>query len=344
MAKSEKTKIHPVPVAVGFPGHDAPVIPCRLAGPVQRLSRAHGLASVPGLAPHGQTKMGGVMLHRIRLALILLAVLVLPAAAQTGLPAPPHAATVRLYVIDCGTIISNQPENFGLTGEEAGNTNFSDPCFLVVHPKGILLFDTGLPDSHVGRPIYENMMGREGILKFTTLTGELANIGVTPAMITYLAISHSHWDHVGNANAFAGSTWLARKAEYDFMFGPSANKVALPNYRALEHAPRIQFIDGDYDVFGDGSVVLLSTPGHSPGHQSLYVKLAHTGAVVISGDLYHYSAERSRNRVPPREQGGLTPSSRRRVEDFLKAHNARLWIGHAIDWYATAVKAPGWYD
>jgi glyoxylase-like metal-dependent hydrolase (beta-lactamase superfamily II) len=188
------------------------------------------------------------------------------------------------------------------------------------------------------------MMGREGILKFTTLTGELANIGVTPAMITYLAISHSHWDHVGNANAFAGSTWLARKAEYDFMFGPSANKVALPNYRALEHAPRIQFIDGDYDVFGDGSVVLLSTPGHSPGHQSLYVRLAHTGAVVISGDLYHYSAERSLNRVPPREQGGLTPSSRRKVEDFLKAHNARLWIGHAIDWYATAVKAPGWYD
>ncbi|MCP5412734.1 MAG: N-acyl homoserine lactonase family protein [Alphaproteobacteria bacterium] len=286
------------------------------------------------------------MFHRIGLVFLFLAGWALPAAAQpsTGLPARPALSGVRLYVIDCGTIISNQPENFGLTKDEAGNTNFADPCFLVMHPKGILLFDTGLPDAHVGRPIYENMMGREGILKFTTLTGELADIGVTPAMITDLAISHSHWDHVGNANLFAGSTWLARKAEYDFMFGPAANKQALPNYSALEHAPHIKFITGDYDVFGDGSVVLLSTPGHSPGHQSLYVKLAHTGGVVISGDLYHYSAERRLNRVPPREQGGQTPASRARIEAFLTSHHAQLWIGHAIDWYAKAVKSPGWYD
>jgi glyoxylase-like metal-dependent hydrolase (beta-lactamase superfamily II) len=213
----------------------------------------------------------------------------------------------------------------------------------VVHPKGILLFDTGLPDSHVGRPIYENMMAYEGILKFTTLRGELANIGVTAPMITYLAISHSHWDHVGNANDYAGSTWLARKAEYDFMFRPDANQVALKNYDRLAHA-NIKFIDGDYDVFGDGSVVLLSTPGHSPGHQSLYVKLAHTGGVVISGDLYHYSAERKLGRVPPREQTTETPASRKKIEDFLARTHSQLWIGHAIDWYAGAVKAPGWYD
>ncbi len=76
-------------------------------------------------------------------------------------------------------------------------------------------------------------MGYEGILKFTTLRGELANIGVTAPMITYLAISHSHWDHVGNANDYVGSTWLARKAEYDFMFGPDANAVSLKNYDGL---------------------------------------------------------------------------------------------------------------
>src|SRR6202034_4360965 len=123
-----------------------------------------------------------------------------------------------------------------------------------------LLFDTGLVDSHVGRPIYENMTGYEGILKFTTLRGELANIGVAAPMITYLAISHSHWDHVGNANDYAGSIWLPRKAEYDFMFGPSAVAQSLPNYSALAHA-NIKFIEGDYDVFGDGSVVLMYTPG-----------------------------------------------------------------------------------
>ena len=261
----------------------------------------------------------------------------------SGIPPLPRLTSARLYVLDCGTIISNRPEGFGLTRDDVFNPNFSDPCFLVVHPRGMLLFDTGLPDSHVGRPIYENMMGYEGILKFTTLRGELANIGVTAPMITYLAISHSHWDHVGNANDFTGSTWLARKAEYDFMFGPNANAVSLKNYNGLEHG-KIRFIEGDYDVFGDGSVMLLSTPGHSPGHQSLYVKLARTGGVVISGDLYHYSAERKLGRVPPREQNTETPASRKKIEDFLGNTHSQLWIGHAIDWYRDAVKAPGWYD
>src|SRR5581483_1358104 len=280
---------------------------------------------------------------RTALALIGLLALATAAPAQpapTGLPPLPKLTSPRLYVLDCGTIISYQPERFGLTLEEVGNPNFADPCFLVVHPKGMLLFDTGLPDSHVGRPIYENMMGKEGILKFTTLRGELANIGVTAPMITYLAISHSHWDHVGNANDYAGSTWLARKAEYDVMFGPNANTVAARGYAALAHA-KIQYIDGDYDVFGDGSVVLLSTPGHTPGHQSLYVKLARTGGVVVSGDLYHYPAERRLGKRTPREQTLGTPESRKKVDDFLTRTHSQLWLSHTIDWYQDAVKAPG---
>ena len=282
-------------------------------------------------------------MKRLVLLLALLWGAALAQPASTGMPPLPRLDGVRLYVVDCGTIISNRPEGFGLTRDEVVNPNFSDPCFLVMHPKGILLFDTGLSDSHVGRPIYENMTGYEGILKFTTLKGELANIGVTPAMITYLAISHSHWDHVGNANDYAGSTWLARKAEYDFMFGPKASPAFLPNYAALAKA-QIKYIDGDHDVFGDGSVVLLSTPGHTPGHQSLYVRLAKTGGVVISGDLYHYSQERTLNRVPPREQALETPASRKRIDDLLARTHSQLWIGHSIDWYRTAVKAPGWYE
>jgi glyoxylase-like metal-dependent hydrolase (beta-lactamase superfamily II) len=188
------------------------------------------------------------------------------------------------------------------------------------------------------------MMGYEAQLKFVTLRGELANIGITPAMIDYLALSHSHWDHVGNANDYAGSAWLARKAEYDLMFGPSANPDVRRNYAALEHAPNTKFIEGDYDVFGDGSVILLSTPGHTPGHQSLYVKLAKTGGVVVSGDLYHYSAERTLGRMPPREQATETGASRKKVEAFLARTHSQLFIGHAIDWYRDALKAPAWYE
>jgi N-acyl homoserine lactone hydrolase len=286
------------------------------------------------------------MLDTLRLAAAFLLSGALTASAQTtptGLPVLPKIETVRLYVIDCGTIISHQPERFGLNREDVPDPDFSDPCFLVVHPKGILLFDTGLTDAQVGRPIYENKMGYEGQLKTVTLKGELANIGVTASMITYLAISHSHWDHVGNANDYAGSTWLARRSEYDVMFGPNANAVARKGYAALATA-KIQYIDGDHDVFGDGSVVLLSTPGHTPGHQSLYVKLAHTGGVVVSGDLYHYTAEKTLGRMPPREQSLETPASRQKVGAFLARTHSQLWMGHAIDWYQNAVKAPGWYD
>ena len=255
----------------------------------------------------------------------------------------PKLSGPRLYVLDCGTIISHQPERFGLNREDVPDPDFADPCFLVMHPKGILLFDTGLTDAQVGKPIYENKMGYEGQLKTVSLKSELARIGVTPAMITYLAISHSHWDHVGNANDYAGSTWLARKAEYYVMFGPNANTVAARGYAALAHA-KIKYIEGDYDVFGDGSVVLLSTPGHTPGHQSLYVKLARTGGVVVSGDLYHYPAERKLGKMPPREQSLGTPESRKKVEEFLARTHSQLWLSHTIDWYRDAVKAPGWYD
>lgn len=284
---------------------------------------------------------------RATLALAAFLVLGFGAIAQpappTGLPPLPKLDSPRLYVLDCGTIISYQPERFGLTLADVGNPNFADPCFLVMHPKGMLLFDTGLNDLQVGRPIYENMMGQEGQLKFRSLRGELANIGVTAPMITYLAISHSHWDHVGNANDYARSTWLARKAEYDVMFGPGANAAASRNYAALAHS-KIQYIDGDHDVFGDGSVVLLSTPGHTPGHQSLYVKLARTGGVVVSGDLYHYTAERTTGKMPPREVTLGTPESRKRIEEFLTRTRSQLWLSHTIDWYRDAVKAPGWYD
>jgi len=285
-------------------------------------------------------------LNRLAVFFVSLAVCA-SAAAQpappSGMPPAPKVSDVRLYVLDCGTIISHEPERFGLSRQDVPDPDFSDPCFLVVHPKGMLLFDTGLTDAQVGRPIYENKLGYEGQLKTVTLKGELANIGVTAPMITYLAISHSHWDHVGNANDYAGSTWLARKAEYDVMFGPNANPTARKWYAALAQS-KIQYIDGDYDVFGDGKVVLLSTPGHTPGHQSLYVKLARTGGVVVSGDLFHYTAERTLGKMPPREQTLETPASRKKVEDFLVRTHSQLFMGHAIDWYQNAVKAPGWYD
>lgn len=270
-----------------------------------------------------------------------------PAAAglqrPPGLAPLPSVSSPRLYVIDCGTLVYNRPEDYHLTREEVADTNMSVPCFLVIHPKGILLFDTGLPDRLVGRPLWENADEGYGQIKFNTLRGQLADIGVTPADITYLAISHSHFDHVGNANDYAESIWLAQKAELDFMFGRDADPAYVALYSALAPA-RKEVFEGDHDVFGDGTVVLKFTPGHTPGHQSLYVKLARTGGVVLSGDLYHYAEERTLHRMPKEEESTATPASRALIERFLKEKNAQLWIGHSTTFFKKAIKSPGWYD
>jgi N-acyl homoserine lactone hydrolase len=284
----------------------------------------------------------------IALVLAMAAMPVFPSGAQNARPrglAPlPVVTSVRVYVLDCGTLIYNRPEDYGLSREEVAYSNMSVSCFLVMHPKGILLFDTGLADRLVGRPIYENIIGGYAQLKLNTLRGQLADIGVTPDKITYLALSHSHYDHIGNANDYAGATWLAWRAEYDVMFRPGAPVSAVArDYADLAHSTT-KFIDGDYDVFGDGSVVLKSTPGHTPGHQSLYVRLANTGGVVIAGDLYHYPEERTLGRMPAREQSTETPASRAAIEKFLQQTHSQLWIGHSIPFFRDARKAPAWYD
>jgi len=135
-----------------------------------------------------------------------------------------------------------------------------------------------MSDRLFGRPVYENGAFNYGQVKFNTVQGQLADIGVTPEDITCLALSHSQFDHVGNANDFAGSIWLAQKAECDLRFETHAITQGSSDFAALAHA-RMQMIDADYDVFGDGIVILKYAPGHTPGHQCLclYVKLSKSG-------------------------------------------------------------------
>jgi len=256
----------------------------------------------------------------------------------------PEVSSPRIYVLDCGTLAINSPEDFGLTRQEVADTNMPVTCFLVVHPKGTLLFDTGLSDALAGGPFYAGRVGRTTYqMKYGTLKGQLAALGVTPDNLTYLALSHSHFDHVGNANDYARATWLTQKAEYDVMFGTGSNTRLGSQYNKLGDGKKVVF-EGDHDVFGDGTVILKSTPGHTPGHQSLYVMLKNTGGVLIAGDLWHYPEERSQDRMPERERRDKTPASRAAMETFMKATNAQLWIDHAMSFYRDARKPPQYYD
>jgi glyoxylase-like metal-dependent hydrolase (beta-lactamase superfamily II) len=114
----------------------------------------------------------------------------------------------------------------------------------------------------------------------------MAEIGYAPGDITHLAFSHFHWDHVGNANLFAGATWLVPQSEREMMFAePPSPRTEPANFSALKTSRTVDVAANDHDVFGDGTVVIKATPGHSPGHQVLFVKLARTGPIVLSGDL-----------------------------------------------------------
>ncbi|EJL31261.1 N-acyl homoserine lactonase family protein [Novosphingobium sp. AP12] len=262
--------------------------------------------------------------------------------ARANLAQLPKVTTPRVYVLNCGELISNNPELYSLSREEVADTNMPVTCYLVVHPKGILLYDTGLADRLVGRPVWENIVEGYGEIKTTTLVSELANIGVTPADVTYIALSHMHFDHAGNAGLFNRSTWLTTRAEQAEMFAAS-RPGHFADYADLESARKVVY-DGDHDVFGDGTVVLKSTPGHTPGHQSLFLKLAKTGNVLVSGDLYHYTEELTKGRMPPGEMKTATPASRQAMVEFVSQTKAQLWIGHSTGFYRSALKSPAWYE
>ena len=263
--------------------------------------------------------------------------------------APPQIRSVRLYVFDCGVLKRGEPTAYGLTRAQVGQTDFADACYLVAHPRGTLLWDVGIiPDDQVkaGGPGGVAVQAANGTnTARTTLRSQLAAIGYSARDITYLALSHGHADHVANANEYAGSTLLLQKAEWNAMFSAEAQKLPLfASYGALESSKTV-LLEGDRDVFGDGTVVLKSTPGHTPGHQSLFVKLAKTGPVLLTGDLYHYAAEKTMNTVPVRDYNReQTAASRAAIDAFLVSTGAQLWIQHDIQKNATLKHAPLFYD
>jgi len=262
-----------------------------------------------------------------------------------GQARPPAPASVRLYVFDCGTLnIADPMPLFGLKKEEVGATNLSDAAYLVVHPKGTLMWDAGfLTDSDIESGAPQTGMARAS----KTLKGQLAQAGYKPADITYLALSHYHGDHTGNANDFKASTWLVSRVEHDAMFTEPPPRIAAPaTYSALKDSKTVYVpLQRDYDVFGDGTVVIKPTPGHTPGHLALVVKLAKTGSVMLTGDMYHYPEEVGRDDLPPGEADKAQAlATRKAMAEFVKKTGTQLWIGHDLVGFSKLRKSPEFYE
>jgi glyoxylase-like metal-dependent hydrolase (beta-lactamase superfamily II) len=283
-------------------------------------------------------------------AAALAALAVLPFASAQQQKRPPAPKSPRLYVLDCGNIVGVGAANFGFKDGELATTEMITPCYLIVHPRGTLMWDVGeIPDSSFkgdGTP------AKQGPFTVTKpLLPQLAALGYTPADIDYLAMSHYHGDHVANANSFAGSTWIVQEVERTAMFAKPDGKAKGSNAPNLNYFGKLEASkttivkNQDHDVFGDGTVVIKFSPGHTPGHQSLFLRLAKTGPVLLSGDLYHYREELTMKRIPTFEfNQEQTAKSREAIENFVKQSGAQLWIQHDASPGAKRRLAPEFYE
>jgi N-acyl homoserine lactone hydrolase len=280
---------------------------------------------------------------RLRALIVLLCVTSALASAQQRKAQPP--SSVRLYVFDCGKLDIPDITPYQVTRAEIATNVMSMPCFLIAHPRGTLMWDVGgVPDRMIPAGGTGTLRGYASSTH--RLETQLNDIGYTPADISYLSFSHFHWDHIGNANTFASATWLVRKAERDVMFAdPPSPRTEPQNFSALKTSKTTLIMTPDYDVFRDGTVVIKSAPGHSPGHQVLFVNLRKTGPVVLSGDLYHYPEERQLKKIPTTEfDRDQSAASRAAIEAFLTKSHAQLWIQHDFNGNSKLKKSPSYYD
>lgn len=274
---------------------------------------------------------------------VLLAALAPATVVAQKRPAAP--ATPRIYIFENGWIRGLDPQLFHFTREELAEVDFVNTSYLIVHPRGTFMFDSGaIPDSAFGEgggPVTEGIMSADRPLK-----PQMAAAGYTPADVDFFALSHYHSDHTGNANEFAGATWIVQQAELDFMLADEPEGIIdTASYSELRGARKQVIENADYDVFGDGTVVVMSTPGHTPGHQVVAVKLANAGMIVLGGDLYHYPEERTTGRTPTFEfDAEQSRTSRARIEAFLEETGGTLWIEHDIATHASLPKAPAYVD
>lgn len=253
---------------------------------------------------------------------------------------------LRLYVMDCGRIEVSNMGVFDRGGAYEGQArSMVDSCYLVRHPQGDLMWDAGLPDAINAAP--DGVV--DGVFKITvpkTLQGQLERIGAPPAAIEFFSISHSHFDHVGNANLFKDATFIVHEKEREHMFREEARKdeQAFSGYSGLEAAKKATFTDS-YDVFGDGKVIIVAMPGHTPGHSVLLVNLEHSGPILLTGDLYHLAPARENKTIPTfNTDADETLASMDKFEQLARDSGARVIIQHETADFENLPRAPAYLD
>ena len=253
--------------------------------------------------------------------------------------------TLRLYVFDCGRLQFDSVEALGVSDDETDVRELLVSCYVIDHPDGRMLFDGGLPASMLEPDGWTEMDGGWRMRQVSSLADHLAILGLGLQDIDLAAFSHFHFDHIGVANDLPETHLLVQQIQLEEAFGDSVQSSFDPTLYDRFPREHLQIIDGDHDVFGDGRVRILATPGHTAGHQSLYVRLKNTGPVLLSGDLFIMKAGRSSKRVPGfNRDSTLTVESMNRVESLLEQEGGVLWIGHDLENYERLKHPPLFMD
>jgi N-acyl homoserine lactone hydrolase len=254
------------------------------------------------------------------------------------------ATIERLYILDGGVAQVDDASIYSPGVNVGQPMTLSCNAYLIRHQNTWMLWDTGTQDDLIdepgGRIIAHGIRGTVS----KTVASQLAEIGTAPDDIAKLVLSHAHYDHVGNCRLFPNAEWIVQKSEYDAMFGtePEEYGFKIELYASLRNN-KTTLIDGDYDVFGDGAVRIISTPGHTPGHCSLLLNLPDRGKVLLSGDVAHNRRNFQCRCVPSFNVDRLQSiASMDRVEEILETENATLFVNHDVAQNGTLPHAPKW--
>ncbi|WP_179009306.1 N-acyl homoserine lactonase family protein [Winogradskyella forsetii] len=256
----------------------------------------------------------------------------------------PKKEGVKLYTLDGGTVQVNKLEVFSQdTTYQGQSKTFADAFYIIEHPNGRMLWDAGLAEGLVGQEPFSTPDGVFKVSRKDSVMSQLKSLNLTPEDFDFIALSHTHFDHTGSASKFADATWLVQASEYDFITSEEQKKG--DNYPPISQLKNVEKLNGDYDVFGDGTVVIKSMPGHTPGHQALFLKLENAGNVLLTGDLYHFQENRDNKGIPSFNYDvEATLKSMELFEAFAKENNAAVYIQHSADDFNRLPKYPKYLD
>jgi N-acyl homoserine lactone hydrolase len=262
--------------------------------------------------------------QRATLAAILVAV-----TASNSTPAAP-GAEMQLWRLDCGQIKVDDLNDFSDTFAYRGRAKrLVASCYLIKHADTYMMWDTGLPESTLGQSL-DGKDAKDEALSVTVVE-QLKRIGVDPAQVSIVGISHYHDDHTGQAARFPGAKLIMGKGDVEALrHGDAARAKPLEHW--LSGSGKLEEAVGDQDVFADGTAIMLYLPGHTPGHYGLLVKLPRSGYVLLSGDAVHFRENYDTEALPAwNTDRAQTLASIHRIKEIVKNLGTTLVIQHEPD-------------